>query len=360
MKSVPLHDQLARLWRQTGCPLSKPQRRNLALLCQALAFSSDCHLPTLALHMPIDSDRDSLIERLRRLLKNEAVSRLQCYPPLLRLVLANWDGCEIPLVMDRTDIQNRWSILSVGIAYRGRMVPLAWRLLPFGGTSAQEQQTLLKQIKPWLPTGPEKRLRVYLFADSEFRAVELQCLCRLWHWHWQVGLKSDLLFHTGDEQWRALSTLSLQPGQRRYLQAATLTQKHAFGPVNLIADWRPTEEHARYFALDLPANRQAWRRGRKRFWIEPGFRDWKSMGFDLENTQIDDPKRLQVLLLGMVLTTAWMLSLGTWVCQSGQRPLLEANHKHDYSLFHLGRDYVQRARTMGWPIPVRFQVSSLH
>jgi len=355
MNSIPLHEQLMRLWWRQGCSLSKPQRRNLALLCQALAMSPNCRLGTLALYMPIESDRDSLVERLRRLLKSRTVSQLQWYPPLLRLIFAQWDGCEVPLVMDRTDIENRWSILSVGVAYRCRILPLAWCLLPFGGTSAQMQQALLKQIKPWLPA--DERVQVYLFADSEFRAVAVQQLCRHWHWHWQVGLKSDMLFHTGDGKWRALHTISLQPGQRRYLQAVTLTKRHAFGTVNIIANWRPSEEHPRYFALDLPANRQAWRRGRKRFWIEPTFRDWKSMGFDLENTHIDDPERLQVLLLGIVLTTVWMLSLGHWVCQTGKRPRLEASHKHDYSLFRLGRDYVQRARVMGWPIPVRFQVS---
>lgn len=82
MDSVPLHHQLARIWWKTGCPLTKPQRQNWGLLRQALAFSPDCHLLTLALRMPIDSDRDSLGERLRRLLKNETVSQLECYPPL--------------------------------------------------------------------------------------------------------------------------------------------------------------------------------------------------------------------------------------------------------------------------------------
>lgn len=356
MTSVPLHHQLVRIWEHKGCPLSKPQRQNLALLCQALALSPNCHLGTLALYFPIASDRDSLVERLRRLLKNPSLSRLRSYPPLCKLVLSEWDGRELCLVMDRTDIERRWSILSVGVAYHHRVVPLAWQTLPFGGTSAQAQQALLQQVKPWLPTERNQPVRVYWFADSEFRSVEIQRLCRRWHWHWQVGLKSDLLFHTDDHRWRALRELTLQPGQRRYLQAVTLTEKHAFTPVNLIADWSANTEHPRYFALDLPADRQAWRRGRKRFWIEPTFRDWKSMGFDLENTQIDDRDRLQVLLLGVVLTNVWMLSLGQWLVSSGKRPLLEAQHKRDFSLFRLGRDYVQRAHLMDWPIPVRFQV----
>lgn len=84
------------------------------------------------------------------------------------------------------------------------------------------------------------------------------------------------------------------------------------------------------------------------------------MGFDLENTHLDDPRRLQVLLLGIVLTTVWMISLGQWVCDTDQRRLLEPNHKRDYRLFRLGRDYVQRSRIMNWPVPVNFQVTFGH
>ena len=123
-----------------------------------------------------------------------------------------------------------------------------------------------------------------------------------------------------------------------------------------MADWSPNQDHPRYWALDLPADAPAWRRGRKRFWIEPTFRDWKSYGFDLEQSQIDDPDRLAVLLLGIAWTTVWMLHLGDWLTRHGQAKLLAPAHRNDYSLFRLGRDYVQRALTMGWTIPVGFTV----
>jgi hypothetical protein len=48
-----------------------------------------------------------------------------------------------------------------------------------------------------------------------------------------------------------------------------------------MADWLTDKDAPRYTVMDQPANRQAWRRGRKRQWIENLFRDWKSYGFDL-------------------------------------------------------------------------------
>jgi len=62
------------------------------------------------------------------------------------------------------------------------------------------------------------------------------------------------------------------------------------------------------------------------------------------------------LLLGIACTTVWMLHLGDWLTRHGQAKLLAPAHRNDYSLFRLGRDYLQRALTMGWHIPVGFTV----
>jgi hypothetical protein len=354
MNSVHLHHQLVQHLAALRLPLSRPQRTNLALWCQALAVSPNCHLATLALGLPVPGQRENLIQRLRRDLKKERLQSDRCYQPLVRHVFGHWTERDVNLVMDRTDLERRWSILTLGVAYRKRLVPLAWRILPFGGTRADDQIQLLQRVRPHLP--PLSQVRVHFYGDSEFRAVPLQQVCQTYHWHWQVGLKSDLYFCDPSGTWQPLAALGLQPGQRRYLNQVHLTQQHRFGPINLIADWSANQDSPRYWALDLPANAQAWRRGRKRFWIEPTFRDWKSYGFDLEHSQINDPERLQVLLLGIAWTTVWMLHIGDWLTRHGHAHWLAPAHRTDYSLFRLGRDYVQRALTQGWHIPVGFTV----
>jgi hypothetical protein len=355
MNSVHLHQKLVKQLQTIGVQIGKTRRENLAFWCQALAISPNCHLATLALGLPLPGQRENLIQRLRRFLKDNRLSPQACYRPVIGHLFDHWAGQEVSLVMDRTDIENRWSILSLGAAYRKRLLPLVWQVLPFGGTSAEVQINLLRQVRALLP--PQDQVRVHFYGDCEFRAVLLQQTCQKYGWHWQVGLKSDLYFQQGDDPWRPLRSLALQPGQRRYLNQVYLTQKHTFGPLNLIADWSKNEAYPGYWALDLPATAQAWRRGRKRFWTEPTFRDWKSYGFDLERTKIDDPDRLNCLLLAIALTTVWMIHIGDWLTQHGHRRLLCPDHKTDYSLFRLGRDYLQRCRTMGWSIPVGFTVS---
>lgn len=332
---------------------SKPQVRNLALLTQALVFSPDCHIPNLALELPIEGLRESLIQRLDRFLANSRLSRRVHYLPLVRQLLSCWPDREVNLVLDRTDLGQERSILLLALAFGHRAIPLTWRVLPFGGTGAELQLSLLKEIQPLLPKAKQKR--TMLLGDSEFRAVEVQGYCRRQGWGWQLGVKSDTLYHCGDGDWQALSSIPIEPGQRRYLHDVTLTQKVAFGPVHLLVDWSYQTETPRYLVCHQPTSRHTWRWGRKRFWIEPLFRDWKSYGFDLEVSHLEHDQRLDHLLLGFAVATLWLLHLGHWVIISGRRHWLQANHRHDYSLFRLGRDYARRSQLCGWFVPICLQ-----
>ncbi len=109
--------------------------------------------------------------------------------------------------------------------------------------------------------------------------------------------------------------------------------------------------------MDLPADGHAWRQGRKRYWIEPTFRDWKSYGFDLERSQLTDRHRLEVLLLGMSVTTVWLIHVGEALVQTGRAYELAAKAQTDYSVFRLGRDYLQRCRTLERAVPVGFTLT---
>ena len=330
---------------------SQPQLRNQALLTQALVFSEDCHLPNLALQLPIEGQRESLIQRLRRFLDNVCLSQRVHYQPLIRQMFGSWPDREVNLVMDRTDLGQQLSILVLGAAFKHRAIPLNWRVLPFGGTGEMIQIELLREIQPLLP--PDKRIMFY--GDSEFRAVKVQGYCRDHKWGWQVGIKSDTLFHQGDENWQPLHTIAVKPGQRCYLDPVTLTKSEAFGPVSVIADWTYEGDTARYVACHQAASGRSWRQGRKRFWIEPAFRDWKSYGFDLECSQITNEQRLERLLLGFATATLWLLHLGYWLVVTKRAARLMADHRQDYSLFRLGRDYARRCQLCAWALPICFQ-----
>jgi hypothetical protein len=134
----------------------------------------------------------------------------------------------------------------------------------------------------------------------------------------------------------------------------SLTRRHTFGPIHLLVDWTQAHDTPRYFVCDQVTNRRTWRRGRKRFWIELTFRDWKSYGFDLEKSKLHCPQRLTMLLLNMATASLWLTSVGQWLKATGRDSWLEAKHKRDYSIFRLGRDYARRSLATGWPLPIDF------
>ena len=127
---------------------SVPQVRNQTLVTQALAYSPNCHLATLATLLPIPGQRENLVQRIRRWLANQSVTQQRCYIPLVRQLFAQWSGAEVGLVLDRTDIEDQRSISMLAAAFRHRALPLAWRVLPFGGTNAETQIALLEQMQP--------------------------------------------------------------------------------------------------------------------------------------------------------------------------------------------------------------------
>ena len=348
------HELHAHLRRQLP-RAAKSQVRNQALLTQALAVSPNCHLATLATYLPISGQRANLVQRLRRWLANQAVTHQRHYMPLVHELFGHWSGAEISLVLDRTDIGRDWSILMLAAAFRHRARPLAWRILPFGGPGETVQLSLLQQIQPALLH--QGQMRITLYGDAEFRAVGIQRYCQTQHWHWHLGLKSDILFRHGPDTWGPLAAMPLRQGERRYVNNVYLTQQHDFGPVHLVANWTQAHETARYFVSDQPTGRHTWRRGRKRFWIEPFFRDWKSYGFDLERRQIATPDRQPSLLLAMATASLWLTHIGQWVLDTSRQILLQAAHKRDYSVFRLGRDYAQRSLVRHEPVPIGFTVT---
>jgi len=349
-----LHHRLYEELAEYVTDISEDLLKNQALFTQALVFSPDCVLSNLATELPVDGQRENLIQRLRRWLKTKKVSQKCCYLPLVKHLLMNWTGSELNLVMDRTDLENRTSILMLSAAYKHRCLPLAWQVLPFGSTKQDVQIELLEEVRGLVEK--LKDVRVTFYGDAEFRSVDVQKYCQKQGWHWWLGIMSDTLYHNGDGNWQNLSSIGLEFGQRQYLNNVILTKRHAYGPVHVIGDWTKRHDTARYYVSDQIVDRFTWRRGRKRFWTEPSFRDYKGYGFDLEKSHIVDTDRLDRLILAMATALLWIIHIGQWLTHSEKRHLLEATHKRDYSLFRLGRDYARRSRVNGWTLPIGFNV----
>jgi hypothetical protein len=192
---------------------------------------------------------------------------------------------------------------------------------------------------------------VTIHADSEFRSVAL------FQWLREQGHDALLSIRGRTSIYDTVDagqgqTLLERVGQRRdvvYLTGVYVTEER-YGPVNVYAWWSKDDDGKpllRAVMTNLPATPRTKRRGRKRMWIETGFRDWQSGGFQLDQTGITDRERLARLLIPLLVAYLWLVSIGRWVVKRGYRRLIDhgAARAWRYSLFQLGVGWLERLQS---------------
>ena len=159
------------IWNQivTGLRTWHPEERitrlrNWALLVWGLLHARSACLPHIASYLPLPILADSRTKRLDRFLSNSAVAIPHFWAPVARLVLRTLlaAGAPLRLLLDRTEVEGRFNLLLVVLAFRRRAFPLLWVELGHEGTcNFREQRRLLKQVQAWIPAGA----RVIVIGD---------------------------------------------------------------------------------------------------------------------------------------------------------------------------------------------------
>ena len=299
--------------------LRKTVITKLALAVGAVLEAQTPNTAELANLLPLATERQDLREQwLRRLLKNPLLSSTEVLEPWARqaLAAAGQQGQTIILSMDQTDLGDRFAILMVSLGIGDRALPLAWRVeagpANLGFTT---QQALLEQVRAWLPAGAE----VLLCADRFYPSVDLfQWLAAQSGWHYRLRLKGNLNVDPGFGE--ITTTGALAAGQtERYLPNVWLFNQGI--PTNL-AIWQESGHPEPWIiAMNDPPNRATVRDYASRWGIEPMFSDFKSRGFQLEDTQLRAADRLDRLLLIMALAMYWCVRVGQEEARDHPTPL---------------------------------------
>jgi hypothetical protein len=90
--------------------------------------------------------------------------------------------------------------------------------------------------------------------------------------------------------------------------------------------------------------------------IDLGFLDDKSAGFQLKDTQLLLPDRLNRLLLVTALCTLYLVSVGTHVVEAGQRRLVDSHCKRGLSYLQLGWRWLDYTQSRDAPLPMMFDL----
>src|SRR3954462_5388505 len=144
--------------------LRGPQRRGPAFwVLGAVLAQSACQAAVLAALLPW-APYHALRQRLRERLLDGAdkacpcaaqVDVERCFAPLLRWVLAWWQGRGLALAVDATAHRGDVVALVVSVLYRGSAIPVAWAVLPGNAPGAWMGPILrlLRRLRPAVPPG---------------------------------------------------------------------------------------------------------------------------------------------------------------------------------------------------------------
>lgn len=332
----------------------------LALLVTGIMATKSCVLTRVA--QKVDSlgltragEAASVERRLRRTLGDRLLVR-KAYDAFLAEVVP-WDELdEITLILDESSKRSHLHLVRVSLAYRGAVIPLAWTVwrqqepLP-EGRYWQELERVLHRVQRLLPAGRE----VTLVADRAYDVPPLIDRLQALDWHWIIRCKGNgtvrFLDHGGTE-WSLAALLDqhVPAPDHRWKARGKLFKQAGWREASVVAIWERTAEERLVVITDLPPRWEVLRRYGVRAWIEPGFRNEKSRGWQWEESQVPSLTHHHTLLLAMAWATVLTLLLGTREAETAltrvttrrrRRATPQVPFHARYSLFSHGLQAVQ-------------------
>ena len=142
-------------------------------LVWALLCSQSLHPSDLARALPSlrTTQARQALRRVRRVIPRAYLSSKYLTPLLIRAALSLLPDAEIILVLDSTRCI-RWEIFTLGIKIAGRVLPIAWSIIPYPWPKRQFTPTVLALVKRTVESWPSDR-PVHLLADRGFPSLKL-------------------------------------------------------------------------------------------------------------------------------------------------------------------------------------------
>jgi hypothetical protein len=323
------------------------QLSNWVWISVGIIQANSVNLGPIATHIPVGSAKaKSRIATIRRWLVNSKIEVWHCYRPLLEHILDGWHDVEAVVVLDGVQVfGDRLQIFRLSLRHGNRALPLGWTVLPGKGlTQVEKLETMLTCVATFL-AGRVKCIR--FLADAGFRDCDWAELCLKLGWHYNIRMPYSTRVWLENGICCRIDELGVKPGQRRYFQNVYFTaQAKLFA--NLSVTWSPGDDRnpPELVAVmsDQIGSRQRLTEYGWRICIEESFRDDQSSGFDLEQTRLQHPARLERLLLALAIATLWCHELGEQVLREGDdcRREIDPGWQRELSLFQLGLCWLKR------------------
>jgi hypothetical protein len=233
----------------------------------------------------------------------------QCFAPLLQWILSLWNSKEkwLPLAMDATYIGQSFTVLSIHVLYNGCAIPVAWKIVK--GTEKGSWKPLWQELFQSLKNVIPNDWQVIVSADRGLYADWLfEAICDL-NWHPFLRINHQGTYQVpGEKQWKSLN----QVVQKTAMSWSGLVTCFKTNPLDctLLARWDKGYKDPWLIVTDLEATQADVRWYGLRSWIECGYRDVKSDGWQWHKTRLREPARAERIWLAMAVATLWVVTMG--------------------------------------------------
>lgn len=287
--------------------------------------------------------------RFGRWLHNSRINVARLYGPLIRAVLCDWQDACLYLSLDTSSLWDVYCIIRVSVVYRGRAVPVGWRVIRHNSCSVKlaVYRDLLERVAGLLPGG----VKVVLLADRGFVDVDLMRYVRAeLHWQYRIRVKGNFWFWQARHGWRQIKQCRLGAGEALLLHQVRLYKTQSLDDVHLaLAKVAGTTED--WFILSSePTTLQTFQEYGLRFDIEETFLDDKSNGFELERSMLRDAIALSRLCFVLAVATLFLTLQGTAVVAAGLRRRVDPHWQRGSSYLKIGWNWVKGITTRGWDL----------
>ncbi|MEH1955309.1 IS4 family transposase [Nostoc sp.] len=282
----------------------------LKILINLLQSIKTVSLEALATGLPIPILFESRRKKIQRFLSLNYINVEEIWFPIIKSWLEIYFPLNqvVDLVIDRTNWRCT-NLLMISVVWDKRSIPIYFELLDkLGSSNFEEQEAIFKKALPIF-----KNYKTVVLGDREFCSLKLANWLTEQKVYFCLRIKKNAFIEIEPEIWLQLKDSGLSPGVSFFYQGIKYTRTTGFISFNLVGKWKRKRfgvapEEGWFILTNLNDLDSAIKAYKQRFDIEEMFRDFKSGGYNLEETNVSDQRLISLILLISLAYTAATIS----------------------------------------------------
>ena len=334
-------------------PLSLNRLRNLASLVFGIIIGESVLISNIAQELKDTYSKGteaSKNKRIYRFLINDkfdAEEIYRCFIYNALKVYKNFSN-KVDIIIDHTTIEDKFVILQIVMRIGKRSVPLWYKVFRYK-EEGNKSFTYVKEglnfvysiLKPY-------NFEVTLLADRGFKSLDLfKFIEEDLQWNYCIRCTKDMLLEIeNNPKIKTLSDIKTSKSRAKYFYNVKLSaKKHVCN----IAIHKDSDSDDPWYIINNIGGPKAILRYKRRFEIEETFKDFKSGGFNLEETWSNNITFIKNLYLCISIAYYFVISIGT-ICMKNKKnkiisatKKLKGKEKRVYGLFRAGLKWIKRS-----------------